>query len=72
MIVGEYGDFSSSVPQSGFYADMEAKMIPNLAWDFDTFSGCAPDLLNTTKDPTKLQPTAWGMTVQTYLLAHAK
>jgi Cellulase (glycosyl hydrolase family 5) len=72
MIVGEYGDFSSSVPQSGFYTDMEAKMIPNLAWDFDTFSGCAPDLLNTTKDPTKLQPTAWGMTVQTYLLAHAK
>jgi hypothetical protein len=72
MIVGEYGDFSSSVPQSGFYADMEAKMIPNLAWDFDTFSGCAPDLLNTTKDPTMLQPTAWGMTVQTYLLAHAK
>ena len=30
MIVGEYGDFTSGVPQSGFYADMEAKMIPNL------------------------------------------
>jgi hypothetical protein len=72
MIVGEYGDFTTQVPQSGFYADMEAKMIPNLAWDFDDFSGCAPDLLNTTKDPTMLQPTAWGMTVQSYLLAHAK
>lgn len=72
MIVGEYGDFSSSVPQSGFYSDMESKMIPNLAWDFDAFSGCAPDLLNTTTDPTMLQPTAWGKTVQTYLLAHPK
>ncbi len=72
MIVGEYGDFTTQVPQSGFYADMEAKMIPNLAWDFDAFSGCAPDLLNTTKDPTKLQATAWGMTVQSYLTAHAK
>jgi hypothetical protein len=72
MIVGEYGDFTSSVPQSGFYADMEAKMIPNLAWDFDPFSGCAPDLLNVTHSATMLQPTSWGMSVQAYLLAHAK
>jgi hypothetical protein len=72
MIVGEYGDFTTQVPQSGFYADMEAKMIPNLAWDFDDFSGCAPDLLDTTKDPTKLEPTAWGMTVQSYLTMHAQ
>jgi hypothetical protein len=73
MIVGEYGDFTTQVPQSAFYADMEAKMIPNLAWDFDAFSGCAPDLLDTTtKDPTMLKPTAWGMTVQSYLIAHAK
>jgi Cellulase (glycosyl hydrolase family 5) len=71
MIVGEYGSFTTQVPQSGFYADMEAKMIPNLAWDFDPFSGCAPDLLNVTHDATKLQPTAWGTSVQTYLLAHA-
>jgi hypothetical protein len=72
MIVGEYGDFTSQVPQSGFYSDMEAKMIPNLAWDFDAFSGCAPDLLNVTQDATKLQPTAWGTTVKTYLTSHAK
>jgi hypothetical protein len=72
MIVGEYGDFTSSVPQSGFYADMEAKMIPNLAWDFDPFSGCAPDLLNVTHNAMMLQPSSWGMSVQTYLLAHAK
>jgi hypothetical protein len=72
MIIGEYGDFTSSVPQSGFYTDMEAKMIPNLAWDFDPFSGCAPDLLNVTHSATMLQPTSWGMSVQTYLLAHAK
>ena len=72
MIVGEYGDFTTQVTQSGFYADMESKMIPNLAWDFDDFSGCAPDLLDTTKDPTKLEPTAWGMTVQSYLTMHAQ
>jgi hypothetical protein len=70
MIVGEYGDFTSSVPQSGFYADMEAKMIPNLAWDFDPFSGCAPDLVQVTHSATMLQPTSWGMSVQAYLLAH--
>lgn len=72
MIVGEYGSFTTQVPQSAFYTDMEAKMIPNLAWDFDPFSGCAPDLLNVTHDATKLQPTPWGTSVQTYLLAHAK
>ncbi len=72
MIVGEYGSFTTQVPQSGFYTDMEAKMIPNLAWDFDPFSGCAPDLLNVTHDATMLQPTAWGTTVQAYLLAHAQ
>jgi hypothetical protein len=60
------------VPQSGFYADMEAKMIPNLAWDFDPFSGCAPDLVDVTHDATMLTPTDWGTSVQTYLLAHAK
>jgi hypothetical protein len=47
-------------------------MIPNLAWDFDPFSGCGPDLLNVTHNPSMLNPTAWGTSVQTYLLAHAK
>jgi hypothetical protein len=51
---------------------MEAMMVPNLAWDFDPFSGCAPDLLNVTHSATMLQPTSWGTSVQTYLLAHAK
>jgi hypothetical protein len=72
MIVGEYGDFTTQVPQAAFYTDMEAKMIPNLAWDFDPFSGCAPDLLNVTHDATMINPTAWGTSVKTYLLAHAK
>ncbi len=72
MIVGEYGDFTTQVPQSAFYADMEAKMIPNLAWDFDPVSGCGPDLLNVTHSATMLNPTAWGTSVQTYLLAHTK
>jgi hypothetical protein len=72
MIVGEYGDFSTQAPQSGFYADMESKMIPNLAWDFDPMSGCAPDLLKVTHDESMLQPTTWGSSVQAYLTAHAK
>jgi hypothetical protein len=71
MIVGEYGDFTSSTTQATFYSNMESKMIPNLAWDFDAFSGCAPDLLNLTRSATNLSPTAWGTSVQQYLLAHA-
>jgi hypothetical protein len=70
MIVGEYGDFTSSSTQATFYSNMEAKMIPNLAWDFDAFSGCTPDLLNVTHLATNLTPSAWGKTVQSYLLAH--
>ena len=53
-----------------FYADLEAKQIPNLAWDFDSYSNCAPDLLTVNQSATNLMPTAWGTTVQTYLLAH--
>lgn len=69
MIIGEYGDFTSSVTQSGFYSDMESKGIPNLAWDFEPYSDCAPDLLNVTTSTT-LTPTSWGSSVQSYLLAH--
>jgi hypothetical protein len=71
MIVGEYGDFTSAVPQSGFYTDMEAMHIPNLAWDFEPYSNCAPDLLNVTDNDMELQPTAWGTSVQAYLTSHA-
>jgi hypothetical protein len=69
VIIGEYGSLSDA---TGFYKDVEAKEIPNLAWDFDAFSNCSPDLLEITTDATKLNPTDWGMTVQTYLTtAHA-
>jgi hypothetical protein len=67
VIIGEYGSLADS---NAFYADVEAKQIPNLAWDFDSYSDCAPDLLTVTHSATSLMPTAWGMTVQTYLLAH--
>jgi hypothetical protein len=67
VIIGEYG----SLPDSAkFYADVEAKQIPNLAWDFESFSDCSPDLLQVNQSGTNLVPTAWGKTVQAYLLAH--
>jgi hypothetical protein len=69
VILGEYGSVSSSA-STAFYADVEAKQIPNLAWDFDSYSNCAPDLVNVTHSATSLMPTAWGMIVQSYLLAH--
>jgi hypothetical protein len=68
VIIGEYGSLSDS---TAFYADLEAKQIPNLAWDFDSYSNCAPDLLTVNQSATNLVPTAWGSTVQSYLLAHA-
>jgi hypothetical protein len=67
VIIGEYGSLSNS---TSFYADVETKQIPNLAWDFDSYSNCAPDLLNVTHSATSLMPTSWGTTVQSYLLAH--
>ncbi len=68
VILGEYGSLTDS---TSFYADVEAKQIPNMAWDFEPYSDCAPDLLNVTRDATMLTPTAWGQTVQTYLTMHA-
>jgi hypothetical protein len=67
VIIGEYGSLTDSAT---FYADVESKQIPNLAWDFEPYSNCAPDLVNVTTSATTLTPTAWGTTVQTYLLAH--
>jgi hypothetical protein len=67
VILGEYGTLSDSTT---FYADLEAKQIPNLAWDFEPYGNCAPDLLNVNQSATNLSPTAWGTTVKTYLLAH--
>jgi hypothetical protein len=69
VIIGEYGTLSNS---NTFFADLEAKQIPSLAWDFQPFSDCAPDLLTVTQSASKLTPNAWGNTVKSYLLAHAQ
>ncbi|MGH7438027.1 MAG: cellulase family glycosylhydrolase [Polyangiaceae bacterium] len=69
VILGEYGSLASGA-SSTFYADLEAKQISNLAWDFDPYSNCAPDLVNVNQSPTNITPTAWGMTVQSYLAMH--
>ncbi|HEY1954608.1 MAG TPA: cellulase family glycosylhydrolase [Polyangiaceae bacterium] len=67
VIVGEYGNLANA---SSFFADIEQKGIPSLAWDFDPYSDCAPDLLTINQSASNLVPTAWGTTVKTYLLAH--
>jgi hypothetical protein len=68
VIIGEYGSLPDS---AAFYADVEAAQIPNLAWDFEPFSDCTPDLLDITHDATALSPTTWGDTVRVYLTSHA-
>jgi hypothetical protein len=68
VLLGEYGSLADS---AAFYSDVEAKQIPNLAWDFEPYSNCAPDLLTVNQSDMSLVPTAWGMTVQAYLTAHA-
>ncbi len=71
VIIGEYGSLDgNSAP--AFYDDVETKQIPNLAWDFDPFSDCAPDLVDITTDATKLNPSAWGKIVEAYLTSHAQ
>jgi hypothetical protein len=67
VIIGEYGSLADS---AAFYKDVEAKQIPNLAWDFEPYSNCTPDLLNVTTSATNLSASSWGQTVQAYLLAH--
>jgi hypothetical protein len=69
VILGEYGSLTSS-SQAAFYADVEAKQLPNLAWDFDPYSNCAPDLVTVTTSATQLTPTSWGSIVQAYLASH--
>jgi hypothetical protein len=71
VIIGEYGSLTST-SATAFYADVEAKKIPNLAWDFEPFSDCAPDLLSVNQSATNLVPSAWGSIVQAYLLSHAQ
>ncbi len=67
VIIGEYGSLTSS---SAFFADVESKQIPSLAWDFDSYSDCTPDLLTITQSASNLVPSAWGSVVKAYLLAH--
>jgi hypothetical protein len=67
VIIGEYGSLGDS---NAFFADLESKQISSLAWDFDPYSNCAPDLLNVNQSATNLQPSTWGDTVKGYLAAH--
>jgi hypothetical protein len=69
VIIGEYGSLDSNTAPA-FFQDLEAKQIPNLAWDFEAYSDCAPDLVTVTHSATSLMPTTWGSIVQSYLLAH--
>jgi Cellulase (glycosyl hydrolase family 5) len=69
VIIGEYGTLTNG-NSAAFYADIEAKQIPNLAWDFEPYSDCAPDLLVANQSSTNASPTAWGSIVKSYLLAH--
>ncbi len=67
VILGEYGSLTNA---SAFFADIEAKQIPTLAWDFDSYSNCAPDLVAINQSASNLVPTSWGTTVKGYLAAH--
>jgi len=69
VIIGEYGSLASGAEEA-FFQDLENKHIPSLAWDFDPYSNCAPDLLEITHDASTLTPNDWGKVVQHYLLAH--
>jgi hypothetical protein len=69
VIIGEYGSLSDS---TAFFADLETKQIPNLAWDFEPYNNCSPDLVNVNSSTSNFSPTAWGKTVQGYLSMHAK
>jgi hypothetical protein len=67
VILGEYGTLSNPTT---FFADLETKQISSLAWDFEPYSNCAPDLVSVNLSPTNTVNTTWGTTVQQYLLAH--
>ncbi len=70
VIIGEYGPLGSDLSfLTNFYADVEAKQIPNIAWSLSPYSDCAPDLVQVNHSTT-LTPTTWGTAVRNYLLAH--
>ena len=71
VIIGEYGGANyagfSQTEAGTYFADWEAKQIPNLAWCFSPWSDVAPDLLNVTWDGNDIQPNEWGKMVKAYL-----
>jgi hypothetical protein len=69
VILGEYGNLTSTTAAT-LYADLESKKISNIAWDFDSYNNCSPDLVNVTGSATTLTPSSWGTIVQAYLAAH--
>ena len=70
VIIGEYGPEGSDTSfASSFFADVETKQIPNLAWSVSPYSNCAPDLVSVTRNTT-LTPNTWGKLVKDYLTAH--
>jgi hypothetical protein len=71
VIIGAYGTLAADASAS-FYADVEAKQIPNLASIFEPFTDCPSDLVQTQATPSPLMPTDWGNVVQGYLLQHTQ
>ncbi len=70
VIIGEYGPSGSDQTfLATFLPDVENKQIPNLAWDLEPYSSCAPDLVQVTHTTT-LTANTWGQAVQSYLTAH--
>ncbi|HYQ05342.1 MAG TPA: cellulase family glycosylhydrolase [Polyangiaceae bacterium] len=70
VVIGEYGSLDSGA-EDAFFQQLESKQISSLAWDFDPYSNCSPDLLEITRDANTLTPSDWGKVVQRYLVAHA-
>ncbi len=74
VIIGKYGPpLTSDLPgAAAFFADVEAKSIPTLAWILSPYNGGAPNLTAYTRTSSSLMPTVWGERVQSYLLDHAQ
>jgi Cellulase (glycosyl hydrolase family 5) len=70
VIIGEYGSLDTATAPP-FFMDLETKQLSNLAWDFDSYSNCAPDLLEVNKTSTNLVPSDWGLLVLAYLIDNA-
>jgi hypothetical protein len=78
VIVGEYGpqqgdggvdwDYGEPVvfDAGGFYTNVEANKIPNLAWDMEPFSDDSPNLTYVTGN-TNPDASTWGAVVKAYL-----